>query len=195
MKGHNAQNTVKKIDIEVLKDGLSALHVPYAYGFAIILLTTLVKAATFPLTKKQEKIHLEAARLYKLAGVNPLAGWSSSPWMIRYLGISRLACIARSLTVTNNILSTVQQVWLLKLGGRQNPATKFSDTIIKEKPSQIQSSIIESNTTDLKKSIEITTIKEPQGEKLTSIGFRPGERFKEARGKKKTEERGREEES
>ncbi|KAL5991227.1 hypothetical protein ACLOJK_012133 [Asimina triloba] len=37
----------------VLKDGLSALHVPYAYGFAIIFLTVLVKAATFPLTKKQ----------------------------------------------------------------------------------------------------------------------------------------------
>ena len=29
------------------------LHVPYSYGFAIILLTVLVKAATFPLTKKQ----------------------------------------------------------------------------------------------------------------------------------------------
>lgn len=39
--------------LQVLKDGLSAVHVPYAYGFAIILLTVLVKAATFPLTKKQ----------------------------------------------------------------------------------------------------------------------------------------------
>jgi YidC/Oxa1 family membrane protein insertase len=29
------------------------VHAPYAYGFAIILLTVLVKAATFPLTKKQ----------------------------------------------------------------------------------------------------------------------------------------------
>ncbi|XP_028772238.1 ALBINO3-like protein 1, chloroplastic [Neltuma alba] len=85
--------------LKVLKDGLSALHVPYAYGFAIILLTILVKAATFPLTKKQvesslamrslqpqikaiqqryagdqERIQLETARLYKLAGINPLAG-------------------------------------------------------------------------------------------------------------------------
>ncbi|XP_072969719.1 ALBINO3-like protein 1, chloroplastic [Typha angustifolia] len=85
--------------LKVLKDGLSVLHVPYAYGFAIILLTILVKAATFPLTKKQvesalamrslqpqvkaiqqryagdqERIQLETARLYKLAGVNPLAG-------------------------------------------------------------------------------------------------------------------------
>ncbi|GJM97229.1 hypothetical protein PR202_ga14139 [Eleusine coracana subsp. coracana] len=45
----NSMETVLK----VLKDGLSALHVPYSYGFAIILLTVLVKAATFPLTKKQ----------------------------------------------------------------------------------------------------------------------------------------------
>ncbi|KAF2301748.1 hypothetical protein GH714_028886 [Hevea brasiliensis] len=85
--------------LKVLKDGLSVLHVPYAYGFAIILLTVLVKAATFPLTKKQvesamamrslqpqikaiqqrypgdqERIQLETARLYKLAGINPFAG-------------------------------------------------------------------------------------------------------------------------
>lgn len=39
--------------LQVLKDGLSTMHVPYSYGFAIILLTILVKAATFPLTKKQ----------------------------------------------------------------------------------------------------------------------------------------------
>jgi YidC/Oxa1 family membrane protein insertase len=36
-----------------MKDGLSAVHVPYAYGFAIILLTVVVKAATLPLTKQQ----------------------------------------------------------------------------------------------------------------------------------------------
>ena len=39
--------------LKVLKDGLSAVHVPYAYGFAIILLTVIVKVATLPLTKKQ----------------------------------------------------------------------------------------------------------------------------------------------
>uniref|UniRef100_A0A8R7UCM2 Uncharacterized protein n=1 Tax=Triticum urartu TaxID=4572 RepID=A0A8R7UCM2_TRIUA len=39
--------------LKVLKDGLSTLHVPYPYGFAIILLTILIKGATFPLTKKQ----------------------------------------------------------------------------------------------------------------------------------------------
>lgn len=40
----------------MLKDGLTAVHVPYAYGFAIILLTVLVKVATFPLTKQQVNI-------------------------------------------------------------------------------------------------------------------------------------------
>ena len=39
--------------MQVMKDGLSAVHVPYAYGFAIILLTVVVKAATLPLTKQQ----------------------------------------------------------------------------------------------------------------------------------------------
>lgn len=38
---------------QVLKDVLSAVHVPYAYGFAIILLTIIVKVATLPLTKQQ----------------------------------------------------------------------------------------------------------------------------------------------
>lgn len=32
------------------------MHVPYAYGFAIILLTVIVKAATYPLTKQQVNI-------------------------------------------------------------------------------------------------------------------------------------------
>eukprot|EP00270_Netrium_digitus_P001294 TRINITY_DN113_c0_g1_i2.p1 TRINITY_DN113_c0_g1~~TRINITY_DN113_c0_g1_i2.p1 ORF type:complete len:545 (+),score=159.30 TRINITY_DN113_c0_g1_i2:92-1636(+) len=85
--------------LKLLEGGLTSLHVPYAYGFSIILLTILVKAATYPLTKKQvestmamqslqpklkaiqgkyagdqERIQLETARLYKQAGVNPLAG-------------------------------------------------------------------------------------------------------------------------
>ncbi|KAH9325296.1 hypothetical protein KI387_005474, partial [Taxus chinensis] len=39
--------------LKVLKDGLTTVHIPYAYGFAIIMLTVLVKGATFPLTQKQ----------------------------------------------------------------------------------------------------------------------------------------------
>ncbi|KAJ7980877.1 Inner membrane protein ALBINO3, chloroplastic [Quillaja saponaria] len=85
--------------LKVLKGGLDTVHVPYSYGFAIILLTVIVKVATFPLTKQQvestlamqnlqpkikaiqerysgnqERIQLETSRLYKQAGVNPLAG-------------------------------------------------------------------------------------------------------------------------
>ena len=85
--------------LQVIDNGLEAAHVPYSYGFAIIALTILVKAATFPLSQKQvassvaiqalnpkvkeiqakyaaepETLQLETARLYKEAGVNPLAG-------------------------------------------------------------------------------------------------------------------------
>lgn len=88
------ENTLKLLD-----SGLATLHVPYSYGFAIILLTIIVKILTFPLTRKQvvstmamqklqpkvkelqnrykndqEKAQLEVARLYREAQVNPLAG-------------------------------------------------------------------------------------------------------------------------
>lgn len=39
--------------MQVLDTGLDKLHVPYSYGFSIILLTIFVKALTFPLSKKQ----------------------------------------------------------------------------------------------------------------------------------------------
>jgi YidC/Oxa1 family membrane protein insertase len=48
--------TLPELLTQVMKDGLSAVHVPYAYGFAIILLTVVVKAATLPLTKQQVNI-------------------------------------------------------------------------------------------------------------------------------------------
>ena len=41
------------LPLQVLEKGLDSLHVPYAYGFSIILLTLLVKLATYPLTKQQ----------------------------------------------------------------------------------------------------------------------------------------------
>jgi len=44
--------------IQVLNDGLTAVHVPYSYGFAIIFLTVLVKVTTFPLTKQQVGVSL-----------------------------------------------------------------------------------------------------------------------------------------
>lgn len=38
--------------LEVLDGMLESAHVPYSYGFAIILLTLFVKVATFPLSQK-----------------------------------------------------------------------------------------------------------------------------------------------
>ena len=39
--------------LQVLDQGLSGAGIPYSYGFAIILLTILVKLATYPLSKQQ----------------------------------------------------------------------------------------------------------------------------------------------
>ena len=39
--------------LKFLQNGLDGLKVPYSYGWSIVLLTVLVKAVTFPLTKKQ----------------------------------------------------------------------------------------------------------------------------------------------
>jgi YidC/Oxa1 family membrane protein insertase len=80
-------------------DVLSSANIPYAWGFAIILFTVIIKAVTFPLTmtqlkgmqaqkdlqpklkelqkkygKDREKISQEQMKLYQEAGVNPLSG-------------------------------------------------------------------------------------------------------------------------
>lgn len=288
--------------LKFLKDGLSTLHVPYAYGFAIILLTVLVKAATFPLSKKQvesamamrslqpqikaiqeryagdqERLQLETARLYKLAGINPLAGclptlatipvwiglyralsnvadegllaegffWipslagpttiasrqsgSGISWLFpfidgqpplgwsdtfAYLVLPVLLVISQYISVqimqssqpqsddpnvknsqaitkflplmigyfalsvpsglslywlTNNILSSAQQVWLQKMGGANNPAKKINYEVLREDLPKVQESVF-----------NITSVKEPpKTEKLDSQGYRPGERFKQ----------------
>lgn len=39
--------------VQVLDQGIHSAGVPYSYGFAIILLTILVKLATYPLSKQQ----------------------------------------------------------------------------------------------------------------------------------------------
>ncbi|KAG8365990.1 hypothetical protein BUALT_Bualt17G0029500 [Buddleja alternifolia] len=303
----NAMETVLK----VLKDGLSTVHIPYAYGFAIILLTVLVKAVTFPLTKKQvesamamqsltpqikaiqeryagdqERIQLETARLYKLAGINPLAGclptlatipiwiglyralsnvaneglltegffWipslsgpttiaaqktgSGTSWLfpfidghpplgwsdtLAYLVLPVLLVLSQYISIqimqppqsndpnvkssqaitkvlplmigyfalsvpsglslywfTNNILSTVQQVWLRKLGGAKNPVTQFSDDSTKKEQSKVLKSISEAPAA-VKSISEAPAAKNvvQKEEKLTSDGLRPGERFKQ----------------
>ncbi|TKY47712.1 ALBINO3 protein 1 [Spatholobus suberectus] len=287
--------------LKVLKDGLSTLHVPYAYGFAIILLTVLVKAATFPLTKKQvesalamrslqpqvkaiqqqyagdqERIQLETARLYKLANINPLAGclptlatipvwiglyralsnvadeglltegffWipslagpttiaarqngSGISWLfpfvdghpplgwsdtLAYLVLPVLLVVSQYISVqimqssqandpnmkssqaltkflplmigyfalsvpsglslywlTNNILSTAQQVWLQKLGGAKNPVRQVPDDIMKDDLTQVQKSISKLNS---------TKVGEARQSEKTSEGPQRGERFKQ----------------
>uniref|UniRef100_A0A6N2K4Z9 Membrane insertase YidC/Oxa/ALB C-terminal domain-containing protein n=2 Tax=Salix viminalis TaxID=40686 RepID=A0A6N2K4Z9_SALVM len=133
--------------LKVLKDGLSAVHVPYAYGFAIILLTVLVKVATLPLTKKQvestlamqnlqpkikaiqqryagnqERIQLETSRLYRQAGVNPLAGCfptlATIPvWIGLYQALSNVA---------NEGLLTEGFFWIPSLGGPTTIAARQS---------------------------------------------------------------------
>lgn len=72
------------------------------------------------------------------------------------------------LRLTNNILSTAQQVWLQKLGGAKNPMMKPSDDILKEDHLQIQKPVSELNSVQTKTR---------QEEKLTPEGLRPGERF------------------
>ncbi|CAN8285507.1 unnamed protein product [Cochlearia groenlandica] len=133
--------------LKFLKDGLTAIHVPYAYGFAIILLTIIVKAATYPLTKQQvestlamqnlqpkikaiqqryagnqERIQLETSRLYKQAGVNPLAGClptlATIPvWIGLYQALSNVA---------NEGLFTEGFFWIPSLGGPTSIAARQS---------------------------------------------------------------------
>ncbi|CAM8967369.1 unnamed protein product [Rhodiola kirilowii] len=136
-----------EVVLKVLKDGLTAVHVPYAYGFAIILLTVLVKAATYPLTKQQvestmamqnlqpkikaiqerykgnqERIQLETSRLYQQAGVNPLAGClptlATIPvWIGLYQALSNVA---------NEGLFTEGFFWIPSLGGPTSIAARQS---------------------------------------------------------------------
>lgn len=88
-----------EVVLKALQDGLDKLHVPYSYGYSIILLTLIVKIITYPLTKQQvesamavqalkprvdlikerfgddkDKVQKETSVLYEQAGVNPLAG-------------------------------------------------------------------------------------------------------------------------
>ncbi|ERN13719.1 ALBINO3-like protein 1, chloroplastic [Amborella trichopoda] len=304
--------------LKILKDGLSALHVPYAYGFTIILLTVLVKAATFPLTKKQvestlamrtlqpqvkaiqqrykgdqERIQLETARLYKLAGVNPLAGclptlvtipvwiglyralsnvaneglltegffWipslagpttiaarqngSGISWLFpfvdghpplgwsdtfAYLVLPVLLIVSQYVSVqimqraqvndpnqktsqaitkflplvigyfalsvpsglslywlTNNILSTAQQVWLQKLGGDKNSVVKYYDEAISQKQAKTLSSETKFDANQIQE--------KPREAQTESRGPRPGERFKQIKEQEATRRKQQEEEA
>lgn len=85
--------------LKAIDAGLDGMGVPYSYGWSIIVITLLVKGATYPLSKKQvestlsmqqlqpkvkelqakyandqERLQMETAKLYQSTGVNPLAG-------------------------------------------------------------------------------------------------------------------------
>jgi YidC/Oxa1 family membrane protein insertase len=66
-------------------------------------------------------------------------------------------------------LSTLQQVWLQKLGGAKNPLGQVLDDNVKNDPMPIQKSVSKLNS---------TKVEEPRkGEKLTSEGPQPGDRL------------------
>jgi len=135
--------------LQLLDTGLEKLHVPYSYGFAIIMLTVLVKAATFPLSQKQvestaamqalqprikalqemykndqEKLQLETAKLYKEAGVNPLAGCLPTLATIPvFIGLYRALSNA-----ADDGLLTEGFFWIPSLGGPTTMAARASGT-------------------------------------------------------------------
>lgn len=134
--------------LKVLQDGLHTLHVPYSYGYSIILLTLLVKTATYPLFKAQiestlatqslkpridnikarygdqkDKIQRETSRLYEQAGVNPLAGCLPSLATIPiFIGLYR------SLTnvASEGLLDTEGFYWIPSLAGPTSIAARQS---------------------------------------------------------------------
>ncbi|KAL1817195.1 hypothetical protein DCAR_0521617 [Daucus carota subsp. sativus] len=136
-----------EVVLKVLKDGLTAVHIPYSYGFAIILLTVLVKVFTLPLTKQQvestlamqnlqpkikaiqqryagnqERIQLETSRLYKQAGVNPLAGCLPTLATIPvFIGLYQALS-----NVANEGLLTEGFFWIPSLGGPTSIAARQS---------------------------------------------------------------------
>ncbi|KAL5684337.1 hypothetical protein ACJX0J_010722, partial [Zea mays] len=243
----------------VLKDGLLSLHVPYSYGFAIILLTVLVKAATFPLTKKQVESALAMRSLQpqvktiqeryagdqglltegffwipSLAGPTTIAaqqngqgiswlfpftdghpplGWSDT---LAYLVLPVLLVISQYISsqvmqppqsndpsqqgaqavtkflplligyfalsvpsglglywLTNNILSTAQQVWLQKLGGAKNPVKEYIDKLSREESTNVQ----KNGSTVQSKPLPKLSKAQPSQE-LKPTGPQRGERFR-----------------
>ena len=131
--------------LKALDGGLEALHVPYSYGFSIILLTVAVKVVTLPLTKKQiesstqlqllqprvkdlqeeykndpETLQVETAKLYKRAQVNPLAG--CLPVLVTlpvFIGLYRALSAA-----ANEGLLTEGFFWIPSLSGPTSLALK-----------------------------------------------------------------------
>ncbi|KAL6745329.1 inner membrane ALBINO3-like protein 2, chloroplast precursor [Haematococcus lacustris] len=135
--------------LALLDSLLVKANVPYSYGFAIILLTVLVKLATFPLSQKQvmstvamqalaprvkelqakyandtQTLQQETAKLYQEAGVNPLAGCLPTLATIPvFIGLYR----ALTLAAQDNLLND-PFFWIPSLGGPATLAMQQSGT-------------------------------------------------------------------
>ncbi|CAN1846933.1 Inner membrane protein PPF-1, chloroplastic [Linum perenne] len=114
--------------LKILEDGLTAVHVPYAYGFSIILLTVLVKLATLPLTKQQASgIYVGDAEPSTKDKSNPAKiCWQSGclptlatipVWIGLYQALSNVA---------NEGLLTEGFFWIPSLGGPTSIAARQS---------------------------------------------------------------------
>ncbi len=68
---------MKNVAVSVLQTGLDKLHVPYSYGWSIILLTLLVKTALFPITRKQ--VGSREKRYHDW----PVHDWPVLEWLVR----------------------------------------------------------------------------------------------------------------
>lgn len=62
-----------EIVLKLIQDKLDVLHVPYSYGWSIVLLTLFVKIITTPLTKKQVSARLALSMYLLLAACICLA--------------------------------------------------------------------------------------------------------------------------
>uniref|UniRef100_M4EVG5 Membrane insertase YidC/Oxa/ALB C-terminal domain-containing protein n=1 Tax=Brassica campestris TaxID=3711 RepID=M4EVG5_BRACM len=97
------------------------------------------------------------------------------PLMIGYFALSVPSGLSLY-WLTNNILSTAQQVWLQKYGGAKNPMEKLTNLVTKEDKTQ---KVDKSISQLVQKSVSELKIPRDKGsEKVSSEGPKPGERFR-----------------
>lgn len=147
--------------------GLSFLHIPYSLGFAIILLTILIRFLLYPLTASQlkaskkmqvvaphvsrlkekhkgdaKRIQEETMRLYKEHGVNPAAG--CLPVLVQLPLIWALYSVLQQVVGLDakTVVSTINKIVYLntlKLTAAWDPT--FFGLPLGQNPSQLLSSV------------------------------------------------------